>query len=82
VSNPSGIGNNLNLQSNQVQSHAEWVGTKVAEAREQGIREGLDNQTAAQIIAGLYQECESLQRAMDQLVYETQELLSKGTDGE
>ena len=43
-----------------VQSHAEWVGAKVAEAKEQGIRLGLDKTTAAQIIAGLYSECEEI----------------------
>ena len=44
----------------KIKTHTEWVAEQVARARENGIREGLENMTAAQLIAALYHECAKL----------------------
>ena len=45
-------------------SHTEWIATEVANARENGLREGFEYQTAAGVIAGLYRECETLDKKL------------------
>ena len=55
------------LESPGWQTHAKWVGEKVTQAREEGIRAGLENQTAAAIIANLYHECEVLDKKLRRL---------------
>lgn len=55
------------LDSPGWQTHAHWVAEKVTQAREQGLRDGLENQTAAAIIANLYRECESMDQVIKDL---------------
>ena len=49
----------------KIKTHSEWVAEQVARARENGIREGLENMTAAQLIAALYHECATLAARVD-----------------
>jgi len=59
--------NETNTQrvARQNKPHREWVAEQLAMARENGIRDGLENMTAAQLIAALYHECATLATRVD-----------------
>lgn len=53
------------MGTDKIKTHTEWIHEQVAEAREQGLRDGLENMTAAQLIAALYHECATLAARVD-----------------